>query len=112
MERWRWMPEDFGASYVVVNIAAFRLDVIERERSVLSMKTIVGKAYTRTPFFVARIESVIVNPWWNVPDSIASRSTAMERGLDREHDRGEGAIDSARYSAACVHPLLDGVGWR
>lgn len=73
MERWRWMPEDLGKSYVLVNIAAFRLDVIEGDLSVLSMKTVVGKEYTRTPFFAARIEDVIVNPWWNVPDSIATK---------------------------------------
>ncbi|HEX6640292.1 MAG TPA: peptidoglycan-binding protein, partial [Thermoanaerobaculia bacterium] len=58
MERWRWMPEDLGPSYVVVNIAAFRLDVIEGNRSVLTMKTVVGKEYTRTPFFAARIAEV------------------------------------------------------
>jgi L,D-transpeptidase YcbB len=73
MERWRWMPEDLGESYILVNIAAFRLDVIENDRSVLTMKTVVGKDYTRTPFFAARVTEVIVNPWWNVPDSIASK---------------------------------------
>ena len=64
MERWRWMPEDLGESYIIVNIAAFRLDVIDGDRSVLTMKTVVGKEYTRTPFFAARIAEVIVNPWW------------------------------------------------
>jgi murein L,D-transpeptidase YcbB/YkuD len=71
MERWRWMPDDLGDAYVIVNIAAFRLDVIERGQSVLAMKTIVGRRYTRTPFFAARILDVQINPWWNVPDSIA-----------------------------------------
>lgn len=90
MERWRWMPEDPGESYVLVNIAAFRLDVIERDRSVLAMKTVVGKEYTRTPFFAARIAEVIVNPWWNVPDNIAAKEVWPEQQRDpsyfeREH---------------------------
>lgn len=90
MERWRWMPEDLGARYVLVNIAAFRLDVIEGGRSVLAMKTVVGKEYTRTPFFAARIEEVIVNPWWNVPDSIAAKELWPKQRRDpsyfaREH---------------------------
>jgi murein L,D-transpeptidase YcbB/YkuD len=90
MERWRWMPEDLGPSYILVNIAAFRLDVIEGERSVLSMKTVVGKEYTRTPFFAARVAEVIVNPWWNVPDSIAARELWPKQRRDpsyfaREH---------------------------
>jgi len=90
MERWRWMPEDLGPSYVLVNIAAFRLDVIEGDHSVLTMKTVVGKEYTRTPFFAARIAEVIVNPWWNVPDSIATKEVWPKQRRDpsyfaREH---------------------------
>ena len=90
MERWRWMPEDLGPSYAIVNIAAFRLDVIEGDRSVVSMKTVVGKDYTRTPFFAARITEVIVNPWWNVPDSIATKELWPKQRRDgsyfaREH---------------------------
>lgn len=90
MERWRWMPEDLGESYILVNTAAFRLDVIECNRSVLTMKTVVGKEYTRTPFFAARIAEVIVNPWWNVPDSIAAKELWPKQRRDpsyfaREH---------------------------
>ena len=90
MERWRWMPEDLGESCLLVNIAAFRLDAIEGDRSVLTMKTVVGKEYTRTPFFAARIAEVIVNPWWNVPDSIAAKELWPKQHRDpsyfaREH---------------------------
>ena len=90
LERWRWMPDDPGRVYVIVNIAAFRLDVIEQGHSALSMKTIVGKHYTRTPFFAARIEEILVNPWWNVPDSIAYKELWPKQRRDsgyfaREH---------------------------
>lgn len=90
MERWRWMPDHLGASCILVNIAAFRLDVIEGDRSVLSMKTVVGKEYTRTPFFAAQVVEVIANPWWNVPDSIATKELWPKQRRDasyfaREH---------------------------
>ena len=85
LERWRWMPEDPGAVYAIVNIAAFRLDVFERGRSALSMKTVVGKEYTRTPFFAARIGEVLLNPWWNVPDSIAAKELWPKQRRDRSY---------------------------
>ena len=90
LERWRWMPEDLGAHYAFVNIAAFRLEVFEGGRSALSMKTIVGKDYTRTPFFAARISDVVINPWWHVPDSIATKELWPKQRQDgsyfaREH---------------------------
>ena len=85
MERWRWLPEDLGRSFVVVNIAAFRLDVIEGDRSVLTMKTVVGKDYTRTPFFAAKITDVVANPWWHVPDSIASKELWPKQQADASY---------------------------
>lgn len=128
MERWRWMPEDLGPSYVLVNIAAFRLDVIEGEgdHSVLTMKTVVGKEYTRTPFFAARIEEVIANPWWNVPDSIAVKELWPKQRRDLLRDQPQwtsAAIDSAidagnerairlTTPGARLHSLLDRLGGR
>jgi len=89
LERWRWMPSDLGASYAIVNIAAFRLDVVERGRRVLSMKTVVGKEYTKTPFFAAQIKEVVVNPWWNVPVSIATKELWPRQGREPSYFASE-----------------------
>lgn len=83
LERWRWMPEDLGARYAVVNIAAFTLDVFDRDRTALTMRTVVGKQYHETPFFAAKITDVVVNPWWNVPDSIADKELWPKLRRDR-----------------------------
>jgi murein L,D-transpeptidase YcbB/YkuD len=45
----------------------------------------VGKEYTRTPFFAARITEVIVNPWWNVPESIATNELWPKQRRDRSY---------------------------
>lgn len=90
LERWRWMPQQLGERYVIVNIAAFRLEAFERDRPVLSMKTIVGKPFTTTPFFAAQIKEVVINPPWNVPTSIAVKELWPKQRRDasyfaREH---------------------------
>jgi len=71
LERWRWLPHDLGQRYVLVNIAGFRLDAVEDGRTVLSMRVIVGKPYTRTPMFSSTMKSVLLNPSWHVPQKIA-----------------------------------------
>jgi murein L,D-transpeptidase YcbB/YkuD len=71
MERWRWLPEDLGQRFLLVNIAAFRLDVMEDDRAVMTMRVIVGKPYQHTPVFSAMMTSLVFNPYWNVPPSIA-----------------------------------------
>lgn len=90
LERWRWMPEDLGTMHAIVNIAAFRLEVIKNDRTADQMRTVVGKAFTKTPFISSRIVEVILNPPWNVPDKIAREELWPKQQRDsgyfaREH---------------------------
>jgi murein L,D-transpeptidase YcbB/YkuD len=72
MERWRWAQRSFGARYLMVNIPEYALHVYEGGRSVLDMRVVVGKALTATPVFSDRMTQVVVNPNWNVPESIVT----------------------------------------
>ncbi|HHG90475.1 MAG TPA: peptidoglycan-binding protein, partial [Devosia sp.] len=71
MERWRWMPRDLGDFYVFVNIPEFRLAVMRGDEVTHSTRVVVGKPQFKTPVFSDEIEHVVVNPFWNVPASIA-----------------------------------------
>jgi len=71
LERWRWLPRQPGDRYLVVNIAGQSLDVMENGRSTLHMRVVVGLPFLRTPSFASKIETVVLNPYWEVPYSIA-----------------------------------------
>jgi murein L,D-transpeptidase YcbB/YkuD len=73
MERLRWILGTLEERFIVVNIANFQLDVIENDKSILSMKVVVGKPYQRTPIFTAKMTYIVINPAWNIPDSIARK---------------------------------------
>ncbi|MBU1370305.1 MAG: L,D-transpeptidase family protein [Bacteroidetes bacterium] len=70
MERWRWLPREFGTYYILVNIANFELDVIKNGELVLTRKVITGKSYRRTPVFSARMQYLVLNPTWTIPPGI------------------------------------------
>ncbi len=71
MERVRWMPEDLGRQFMIVNIAAFELRRFDAGAVKERMAVVVGKPYHRTPVFSDRIRYVEINPYWNVPPGIA-----------------------------------------
>ena len=71
MERWRWLPQELGARYILVNIANFELDVVENGTQILTMNTIVGRTYRRTPVFSGLMTYLVFNPYWHVPPGIA-----------------------------------------
>lgn len=73
MERWRWMPDDLGDRYILVNLAGFELDVIDSGSLVLDMRVVVGQPYRRTPVFSDVMTYLEINPFWTVPPRIARR---------------------------------------
>jgi len=71
MERWRWMPHDLGAAYVMVNIPDYTLKVVQNGKTIWQTKIVVGKAGTHaTPLLTETMKYITVNPTWNVPPSI------------------------------------------
>lgn len=83
LERWRWLPDDFGDRYLVVNIPSFELRARESGRTVLAMPVVVGKADGHeTPIFSSDMQTVVFSPSWNVPDSIAEGETAPAAAKD------------------------------
>jgi len=71
MESWRWLPRELGERYLIINIANFELEVFEKGKKIIQMKTIVGKPYRMTPVFSSEINQIVLNPSWYVPRSIA-----------------------------------------
>ena len=72
MERWRWMPRNSNR-YIMVNIPAFSMKVVEKGKVVLKMKTIVGRQENPTPSFGDRMTHIEINPVWHVPTSIVRK---------------------------------------
>jgi murein L,D-transpeptidase YcbB/YkuD len=71
MERWRWMPHDLGATYVMVNIPDYTLKVVKDGKTVWTTKIVVGKPGDHaTPLLTETMKYITVNPTWNVPPSI------------------------------------------
>ncbi|MBP1850963.1 L,D-transpeptidase family protein [Rhizobium halophytocola] len=70
MEELRWLPDDLGQRYVFINQPAYRAVYAENGKEKLSMRVVVGGPRTQTYFFQDKIETVEVNPYWGIPQSI------------------------------------------
>jgi L,D-transpeptidase YcbB len=73
LERWRWLPLEYGKSPIIANIPEFRLRAYDQNFKIaLSMNVVVGKALDHdTPVFSNTMEYVVFRPYWSVPYSIA-----------------------------------------
>jgi murein L,D-transpeptidase YcbB/YkuD len=71
LERWRWLPRDLGERYIAVNTADFNLRVVEKDKTIFRMPVVVGRPARQTPVFSAKMSYLVLNPYWNVPYTIA-----------------------------------------
>jgi murein L,D-transpeptidase YcbB/YkuD len=71
--RLRTMSGDLGPRYVMVNIPAAQIEAVENDRVALRHTAIVGKIDRQTPILNSAINEIIVNPYWNAPESIVRK---------------------------------------
>lgn len=70
LERWRWLTNDPGERYILVNIANFTLQLIDHNRCIFTTPAIVGRPLRETPVFSSLMTYVVFNPEWTVPPTI------------------------------------------
>jgi murein L,D-transpeptidase YcbB/YkuD len=79
MDRWRWLPRTLGSKYVIVNVPAYTVSLVENGNTLNRRKAVAGALKTPTPQLSAVITGAIFNPWWEVPASL-SHEVAGRKG--------------------------------
>ncbi len=85
MQRWAALPPQLGRRFIFINIPEYRFDLIENGRSILTMKIIVGKPDRPTPELVSSLTQIELNPYWNIPPSIAEKDILPKILKDRHY---------------------------
>jgi murein L,D-transpeptidase YcbB/YkuD len=113
MERWRWAPRDLGDRYVLINVPAYQMQVIEGDQPALAMRVIVGQPDHQTPLFSDEMTYVVFSPYWNIPPDILKNETlprvARDPGyLDRNNIEVVGTSGDDTVDASSIDWSDDG----
>jgi L,D-transpeptidase YcbB len=82
LERVRWVFHDLDDRFLLVNIARFRVLLVENRRVTWSTRAVVGRPYRQTPVFKARMTYLEFNPTWTVPPTILRNDLLPELRRD------------------------------
>jgi len=85
LERFRWLPDDLGKRYLLVNLGSHQLTAVEDGQIKLNMKVIVGKSQRATPSFNSAMTHLVINPYWNVPHKLARRDLLPKQQADPDY---------------------------
>lgn len=71
LEKWRW-KQPYPDKYIRVNIPEYTLYFVDSSEIKRKHRVVVGAYATQTPEFQATLKTMVTNPFWHVPYSIAS----------------------------------------
>jgi murein L,D-transpeptidase YcbB/YkuD len=89
LDRWRWLPRDLGQKYVIVNVPAYTVALVEGGQTLDRRRAVAGAIKTPTPQLSAVITGAIFNPWWEVPSSIAPEVRGKKGYVAVKDDSGK-----------------------
>ena len=87
LDRNRWLPENPGERYILINIPDYTLKYYGSDGITQSMKVVVGKLENYTPVLKDSMSYIVFNPSWNVPYSIASKEMLPKLKADSSYLR-------------------------
>ncbi len=70
MERARWLLYKLQGTFVIVDIAGYKVAMYRDGQPIWRSRVQVGKAARNTPIFQAQISYITFNPTWTVPPTI------------------------------------------
>jgi L,D-transpeptidase YcbB len=111
MERWRWIPNDLGPRYLVVNIADFNLTMVDESKMRGAMRVVVGRAYRKTPVFSGTMTYLDFNPFWNVPRKLAVEDILPRIKKDPAYIQEQGFRVFSGWSEDAVELSPNEVDW-
>ncbi len=97
LERLRWSEIPQSGRAVVVNLAAYSLNVYQDGAPILTMPVVVGSKDNPTPMIASNITTVVVNPNWTLPPNVIKEMSARiheddgylaSKGIAREGQEG------------------------
>ncbi|GEP93940.1 L,D-transpeptidase family protein [Chitinophaga cymbidii] len=108
LDRWRKLPDTLPERYLIVNIPAFRMTVLENEDTVLDSRVIVGAPRTRTPVLNSVMTNFILYPYWRVPYSIVFKEMLPQIRKDPYY-LVEKNLEVVNHQGEVVNP--DSIDW-
>jgi murein L,D-transpeptidase YcbB/YkuD len=84
LERGRWMLQALNGTFVLVDVAGYKVSFYKDATPIWQASVQVGKPYRATPIFRSEVTHVTFNPTWTIPPTILRKDVLpkLRRSLD------------------------------
>jgi len=98
LDRIKRFRQDESKVRMELNIPSFRLNIFDHDKLVDTIRVVTGKANHPTPVFGNKVQYIVVNPWWKIPESIVKNEMLWHLIEDPYYYEQRGKILKATWS--------------
>ena len=70
LDRLKWLNNRESKRHIIINIPDFQLYFEDNKKLIQTMRVVTGSTKHPTPIFSDMVETIVLNPYWNIPKSI------------------------------------------
>ena len=122
LDRIKWLHQRHAKRHIIINIPAFTLFFEENGALIQKMRVITGRKKNPTPIFSNTVQTIVLNPHWNVPKSIIQKemipkllrnpNAMAQKGIEIHRGWGKdavkvdgGSVDWSKYRYSKTMPF-------
>lgn len=112
IERLKLLKYQNNDNFIQLNIPSVNFSFYEDSKKIKSFGTVVGEYETQTPILSSRLSYFVINPTWNIPDSIA-KNTIIPRALkDKNYLKKKNIVIRKNYKLDSEKIDFKKVNWK
>lgn len=112
IERLKLLKDYNSENFIQLNIPSYNFSFYENNKIVKNFGTVVGSNKDQTPILSSKLSYFIVNPAWNIPDTIA-KSTIIPNALkDKKYLKRKNIIIRKNYKLDSDKFNFKDVDWK
>lgn len=111
IERLKLLKNYNSSNFIQLNIPSYNFSFYEKGNKIKSFGTVVGSKSDQTPILSSKLSYFIVNPTWNIPDSIA-KSTIIPKALkDKNYLKKKNIVIRKNYKLTSKKFKFKDIKW-
>lgn len=112
IERLKLIKDYNKSNFVQLNIPSYNFTFYENGKVERKFGTIVGKKEKQTPVLSSKLSHFIINPTWNIPDSIAKKTIIPNALKDKNYLKNKNIVIRKNYNLDSKKYNFKDINWK
>lgn len=112
IERLKLLKYSNSDNFIQLNVPSYNFAFYEEGKKTKSFGTVVGSQEAQTPILSSKLAYFIVNPTWNIPDSIAKSSIIPKALKDKNYLKKKNIVIRKNYKLDSKKIKWNDVKWK